>query len=93
MVQKVTFTPENLRFPYGVIEAVQDGKSVLVAATEQDFRRSEANRLNIKESEVTIAGSCFMNGFGECVGSCEQFGWKCVTRQNDGHKYCACIQP
>lgn len=56
---------------YGFIVDTVDGKTVWVAATETDYRDSEARRLGIRPEDVNItAHRCRMDELGACWGDC-----------------------
>lgn len=84
-------TPVISKFGFKLIKVQR--KYYWEAATEVDFRKAEAKRLDISAKKVLSTCDCAMNSSGGCVGFC---GLPCTgfcrKYYNDQYKYyyCAC---
>ena len=78
--------------PFGLmIAADHNGRRVLIAATENDYRRSESLRLGIPEDQVLIS-RCRLVGDGFCIGACPGNS-QCQLFEVHGYFYCGCYCP
>jgi hypothetical protein len=81
--------PVVSRFGFKIVQL--DGKPVWEAATEEDFRNSEAQRLGIKPEDVVLTLSCYNTGPTSCGGGCDTSATcTAVYHPSDGHYYCGC---
>lgn len=87
-----SFTGPSLRVRFGFKAVEDEGKWFWEPATENDFRKSEAERLNIREEDVHVEDSCHSTGPQSCSGFCGMSGGICSLVYNpSGHYYyCAC---
>lgn len=70
---------------------VKDGQGLKwAAASEQDFRSSEAERLGLRPDQIEITMVCTQQGPTQCYGNCN--GSMCVLVYNpkNAYYYCAC---
>lgn len=76
---------------YGFKINDQKGPPTWEAATEADYRDSEAKRLGIAPEDVKSASSCFQVGPRLCSGSCAGAGHcRLVYSPVQRYYYCAC---
>ncbi|GAA5508017.1 hypothetical protein Rcae01_03477 [Novipirellula caenicola] len=82
-------------FQFGLIEATEtsSGRKVLIAATEDDYRRSESMRLRISKDEVVLTSCSLGIGGNYCIGGCPNDGTfrYCKLHGSFGHYYCSCF--
>ncbi|MGA8759743.1 MAG: hypothetical protein WB611_26190 [Stellaceae bacterium] len=88
------FSVQGLRLRYGIKASTdKDGNYFWEAATEEDYRKAEAERLGIREEDVTpkLTG-CYQTGPIGCEGDCDAQGFcKLLYRSSDNHYYCNCV--
>lgn len=66
-----------------------DGRPAWEAATEEDYRNAEAQRLDVKPEDVTL--SCYNTGPRSCGGSCiTSASCRLVYDPASGIYYCGC---
>ncbi|EKU96265.1 hypothetical protein Lepto7375DRAFT_0253 [Leptolyngbya sp. PCC 7375] len=83
-----TEIPARSRFGWKVI--TDDKQYFWEAATESDYRKSEAGRLGINASEVDIDTFCRMDGL-ICAGVCAGGLTTCQRVSSGNHFYCTCL--
>jgi hypothetical protein len=101
--EKITGVPENLasvdfthiHSPYGLKLVNVQGELKWLVASEVDYRRSEAQRLGIKPSEVKErSGGCRQTTPVSCSGTCiDKSECKllvCHGEHGDSY-YCSCV--
>ena len=78
------------KFGFKVVEF--DGKQMWQAAAEEDFRNSEAKRLDIKPEQVETRAICYQTGPKRCAGRCINIHLSCVLVYNPmgAYYYCVC---
>ncbi len=87
----------SLLSPYGFRIVEVNGKPYWVPGTEQDYRESEAKRLNIPPDAViakTLSGLyCGSDGTRNCLGACGIRNHRCTLTHNieKDYYYCMCI--
>ena len=76
------------RYGYKIVDL--DGTLFWEAATEDDFRASEAERLGISRDEVELRTSCYQTGPRSCSGFCDSGFCNLVFNAPGNYYYCAC---
>lgn len=80
--------PVTSRFGFKICE--YDGKACWEAATEENFRESEAQRLAIESTAVTIPLRCQQTGPQDCVGVCHLEVCSLAYNPEGRYYYCTC---
>lgn len=88
------FSVPSLRAHFGFKIVKSDEGFAWELATEDEFRKSEAERLGTSPQEVNIRYTCYQTGPRQCGGSCST-GRTCRLVYNPAQEfyYCACTGP
>lgn len=84
------FTTRDVVSPFGYKAVEIDGSWFWMPGTEDDYRKSEAERLEIAPSDVEVRFSCYQTGPKSCGGICQSGFCRLMFNPAGAYYYCAC---